>query len=105
MTAAPRLGQHFLESTLIRDPGIPTLRAIFDPGTITSQLRQALPGVYATVQNLRFQVLKHHPGRRCTLEMAMETANGWSFAIGKVYRSEEHTSELQSPDHLVCRLL
>src|SRR5947208_6844345 len=24
-------------------------------------------------------------------------------AIG--YRSEEHTSELQSPDHLVCRLL
>src|SRR5207244_732444 len=24
---------------------------------------------------------------------------------GKTYRSEEHTSELQSPDHLVCRLL
>src|SRR5258708_19107441 len=23
----------------------------------------------------------------------------------KNYRSEEHTSELQSPDHLVCRLL
>src|SRR5258708_31157921 len=27
-----------------------------------------------------------------------------SQAIGKT-RSEEHTSELQSPDHLVCRLL
>ena len=30
--------------------------------------------------------------------------------VGKIealmhYRSEEHTSELQSPDHLVCRLL
>src|SRR5258708_12521122 len=24
---------------------------------------------------------------------------------GRVSRSEEHTSELQSPDHLVCRLL
>src|SRR5258708_23552194 len=24
---------------------------------------------------------------------------------GKTTRSEEHTSELQSPDHLVCRLL
>src|SRR5258708_19004104 len=24
---------------------------------------------------------------------------------GKTERSEEHTSELQSPDHLVCRLL
>src|SRR5258708_22443611 len=25
--------------------------------------------------------------------------------IGVEWRSEEHTSELQSPDHLVCRLL
>src|SRR5207244_7754458 len=25
--------------------------------------------------------------------------------VGKKCRSEEHTSELQSPDHLVCRLL
>src|SRR5258708_2408930 len=25
--------------------------------------------------------------------------------LGKAKRSEEHTSELQSPDHLVCRLL
>src|SRR5258708_25415063 len=27
------------------------------------------------------------------------------FLIKKRSRSEEHTSELQSPDHLVCRLL
>src|SRR5258708_10397448 len=27
------------------------------------------------------------------------------FDIFFVWRSEEHTSELQSPDHLVCRLL
>src|SRR5947208_8644671 len=27
------------------------------------------------------------------------------FFHGKNTRSEEHTSELQSPDHLVCRLL
>src|SRR5207244_11649383 len=27
------------------------------------------------------------------------------FGISKHARSEEHTSELQSPDHLVCRLL
>src|SRR5258708_15639447 len=25
--------------------------------------------------------------------------------IAELFRSEEHTSELQSPDHLVCRLL
>src|SRR5258708_31989941 len=28
-----------------------------------------------------------------------------AFALAMVARSEEHTSELQSPDHLVCRLL
>src|SRR5258708_25894007 len=29
----------------------------------------------------------------------------WSNATMTPMRSEEHTSELQSPDHLVCRLL
>src|SRR5258708_16733149 len=29
----------------------------------------------------------------------------WLRAERDVLRSEEHTSELQSPDHLVCRLL
>src|SRR3990170_7032708 len=29
----------------------------------------------------------------------------WSCRMGICGRSEEHTSELQSPDHLVCRLL
>src|SRR5258708_8392125 len=32
------------------------------------------------------------------------TVPAWSAAC-QTYRSEEHTSELQSPDHLVCRLL
>src|SRR5258708_22249449 len=29
----------------------------------------------------------------------------WSVPLAGPLRSEEHTSELQSPDHLVCRLL
>src|SRR2546426_9943318 len=32
-------------------------------------------------------------------------ANGWSLAATADFRSEEHTSELQSPCNLVCRLL
>src|SRR5207244_12323027 len=28
-----------------------------------------------------------------------------NLLFGSITRSEEHTSELQSPDHLVCRLL
>src|SRR5690625_2593370 len=34
---------------------------------------------------------------------AMEADNAWDFETQ--YRSEEHTSELQSRGHLVCRLL
>src|SRR5258708_14645240 len=30
---------------------------------------------------------------------------GWALQASLGLRSEEHTSELQSPDHLVCRLL
>src|SRR5258708_22566359 len=37
------------------------------------------------------------------------TPGAFAFNVGREYdrngRSEEHTSELQSPDHLVCRLL
>src|SRR5258708_24991987 len=35
-----------------------------------------------------------------------ETGMGLGLPIARsIVRSEEHTSELQSPDHLVCRLL
>src|SRR5207244_10155355 len=62
------------------------------------------------------------PGARCGLSAATPkpetrrisrrprstSATTCSFSSGsseQVERSEEHTSELQSPDHLVCRLL
>src|SRR5947208_5587622 len=52
-------------------------------------------------------------GLRCAYSMrTLAIAYGWSAnattACGStpsLSRSEEHTSELQSPDHLVCRLL
>src|SRR5438552_15339766 len=33
------------------------------------------------------------------------SSGSWGRASRRGHRSEEHTSELQSPDHLVCRLL
>src|SRR5258708_16606979 len=41
------------------------------------------------------------------LEVNHEAGAGIDFAFHRDFkgRSEEHTSELQSPDHLVCRLL
>src|SRR5947208_11529316 len=42
---------------------------------------------------------------RRTLPRAALAAGALIAAMYIVGRSEEHTSELQSPDHLVCRLL
>src|SRR3989449_11522119 len=36
---------------------------------------------------------------------ALETLDPWGYGVATVERSEEHTSELQSRLHLVCRLL
>src|SRR5258708_11061897 len=47
----------------------------------------------------------------CAKPRLRARASGWlqptmmDRASSSIVRSEEHTSELQSPDHLVCRLL
>src|SRR5207244_5345166 len=54
-------------------------------------------GLYTvTVSNPGFQSYKHEK---------VEVAVGRVTNLPITLRSEEHTSELQSPDHLVCRLL
>src|SRR5438552_14034717 len=39
------------------------------------------------------------------MELVTPFGRGLVSSFGRASRSEEHTSELQSPDHLVCRLL
>src|SRR5260364_182478 len=39
------------------------------------------------------------------LRHVLNNSTAWRFYLYHCFRSEEHTSELQSPDHLVCRLL
>src|SRR5690348_17403423 len=41
----------------------------------------------------------------CTVIVDGKPVNSCLMLVGQVDRSEEHTSELQSPVHLVCRLL
>src|SRR5258708_23749452 len=46
------------------------------------------------------------PARRCAaLPSWQQIPLRWRATAPSSPRSEEHTSELQSPDHLVCRLL
>src|SRR5690348_17914433 len=40
-----------------------------------------------------------------TCDLVMPGVDGMDFISAQMTRSEEHTSELQSPVHLVCRLL
>src|SRR5438034_7660530 len=44
-------------------------------------------------------------GAACATALQMDSTVSRSAAIGSAWRSEEHTSELQSHSDLVCRLL
>src|SRR5258708_40112917 len=47
-----------------------------------------------------------HSDRALTIDrLAQELSPSGERIVNREDRSEEHTSELQSPDHLVCRLL
>src|SRR5207244_6436574 len=50
--------------------------------------------------SIRTQVIQE----ACEQEVAARIALSWT-ELKNILRSEEHTSELQSPDHPVCRLL
>src|SRR5947208_8139416 len=50
-------------------------------------------------------VLRVHAGLAGVAGLRQELPWGVGLASRGLSRSEEHTSELQSPDHLVCRLL
>src|SRR5207244_10793546 len=63
----------------------------------TLSLHDALPIYDAGRVAARRDVRRRSGGRHRVPENARER--------GILWRSEEHTSELQSPDHLVCRLL
>src|SRR5947208_11512772 len=45
------------------------------------------------------------PSTRASASRTKPTQYASAGAEARISRSEEHTSELQSPDHLVCRLL
>src|SRR5207244_13632419 len=47
----------------------------------------------------------HAPLRRTICDTTFAAHTHFTFSGANRARSEEHTSELQSPDHLVCRLL
>src|SRR5438552_14364760 len=73
--------------------------------TSSTDLQLFNPGTTDATATLLF-----FPGQPFSASAPLPNAGGSTVAVpaGRVVtlvRSEEHTSELQSPDHLVCRLL
>src|SRR5258708_21049241 len=69
----------------------------------TLSLHDALPIYYDFLkQNYVFALIKYLVMLSLYLLAVLHFNSAITIEVG---RSEEHTSELQSPDHLVCRLL
>src|SRR5258708_14268395 len=72
---------------------------------ISSSLDQNVPSIKVTsAETANFCHSELSPES----EVAMKSSEWQKLAVSAdvtLIRSEEHTSELQSPDHLVCRLL
>src|SRR5690348_17715021 len=74
---------------------------VHGPHNCLPQLIRDIDGKYTIVRN---PVNKGPPGRNTQDRLCQHRVSGQLRAM-IVARSEEHTSELQSPVHLVCRLL
>jgi aminoglycoside phosphotransferase (APT) family kinase protein len=83
-----RKGSGSVPGHALTDPGISTLPEILDPAALAMHLRQALPDDRGPIQDIQLQLIKHHPGQRCTFEIAVRTLTGWDCLIGKVYADD-----------------
>src|SRR5207245_10806887 len=77
--------QRALEPCGITDPAIPTLPAVLDPVVLSRQLRGALPRQTRGLKDIEVRLLRHHPGKRCVLEVAWSTGEASHSLIGKEY--------------------
>jgi hypothetical protein len=82
------LGQRFVKPGVVIDPGISTLPDVYDTTTMGKHLRQALSYQCGEIESIQLRILKHHPGSRCTFEVALRAAKGLSCLIGKVYATD-----------------
>jgi len=66
-------------------PEISTLSKVLDPVELCKHLQVGLPQSWGTPHAAGLNVIQHHPGRRCTLRIALHTTVGAYQLIGKVY--------------------
>src|SRR5207244_4826224 len=74
-------------------------------GCIEVGSRGDTESLYQTLRDERFVVALREGKIRVAPHLLNSTQDIDRLLVVMAKRSEEHTSELQSPDHLVCRLL
>ena len=81
----------------LADAGIAALAEVLDPMALAKRLRASSlsPGNGRASEEVQIRVLKHHPKRRCTVEIGWRAQNGWHFLIGKVY-ANDHSDVFQA---------
>jgi hypothetical protein len=79
------------------DLGIATLSEVLDPIALAKHLRASSlsHGNGCAAEEVQIRALKHHPGRRCTLEIGLRSGNSWHSVIGKVY-AKDHCDVFQA---------
>jgi aminoglycoside phosphotransferase (APT) family kinase protein len=73
---------------VISDPAIPTLPAVLDPRQLGEHLRQSLPLPTSELNHIEVRPLRHHPGKRCVVEVTCRTGAASLGLIGKVYAKD-----------------
>lgn len=83
-------GEHTRDWVPDADPGVPTLSEVLNPIALAKRLRlfSLTPRNWGGAEEVQIRVIKHHPGSRCTFEIALRTANEWGSLIGKVYAKD-----------------
>ena len=72
----------------ITDEKISGLSTVLNPLQFGKYLRPVLPSKWGVLQDVELQVLKHHRGKRCTLDITLQTSTGKHALIGKVYAKD-----------------
>ena len=70
----------------VTDPDIATLRTVLDPAELAENLCRSLH--LTGVKELQVRLLRHHPGKRCVFEIALQTNHVSHSLIGKVYAKD-----------------
>ena len=72
----------------IDDPAISTLRVVLDPAVLREHLCRSLGSQATGVERLQVHSLRHHAGKRCVVEITLQTSQGSLALIGKVYAKD-----------------